>query len=94
VQAATVHQARSFASTLDIVARARIPASVPMIVITAGQPWWPEPRESRAFRASHELLANSVDHGTLIVAQHSGHMIPESEPELVVASVRTLLEKQ
>ncbi len=94
LQAATVHQLRSFASTVDIVAAARIPPTIPVIVITAGKAWWPEPRESRAFRASHELLANSVDNGTLIVAQHSGHMIPESEPGLVIASVRTLLEKQ
>jgi pimeloyl-ACP methyl ester carboxylesterase len=94
LQAATVHQMRSFASTVDIVAGARIPPNIPVIVLTAGQPWWPEARESRAFRASHELLANSVDHGTLIVAQHSSHMIPLLEPALVVSSVRTLLEKQ
>lgn len=94
LQAATVHQMRSFASTVDIVAGARIPPTIPVIVLTAGQPWWPEPRESRAFRASHELLANSVEHGTLIVAQHSSHMIPLLEPDLVISSVRTLLEKQ
>jgi pimeloyl-ACP methyl ester carboxylesterase len=93
VQAATVHQMKSFGTTVDLVAAAPLPSTVPVIVLTAGVPWWPVPRQNRAFRASHELLANSVDDGALIVAQRSGHMIPESRPDLIVTSVQTLLEK-
>jgi pimeloyl-ACP methyl ester carboxylesterase len=93
-QAATVHQMRSFATTVDLVAAAPLPATVPVIVITAGKQWWPVPRQNRAFRASHELLANSVDDGTLIVAEHSAHMVPESEPGLIVTSVQTLMGKR
>ena len=92
-QAATVHQMKSFATTIDLVAAAPLPPSIPVIVLTAGRPWWPVPRQNRAFRASHELLANSVDDGTLIVAERSGHMIPESRPDLIVTSVQTLLQK-
>jgi hypothetical protein len=66
---------------------------VPVIVITAGEQWWSTPRLNRAWRASHELLANSVDDGALIVAEHSAHMIPTSEPDLIVTSVQTLLAK-
>jgi len=92
-QAATVHQMRSFATTVEEVAAAPLPPTIPVIVITAGHQWWPVARQNRAFRASHELLANSVDDGTLIVAENSAHMIPETQPDLIVTSVQTLLAK-
>jgi pimeloyl-ACP methyl ester carboxylesterase len=92
-QAAVVHQMRSLGTTVDLVAAAPLPPTVPVIVLTAGQQWWPVAHQNRAWRASHELLANSVDDGTLIVAEHSAHMISESEPDLIVRSVQTLLEK-
>jgi pimeloyl-ACP methyl ester carboxylesterase len=93
VQAATVHQMRSFGNTVEEVAAAPLPPSIPVIVLTAGHQWWPVQRQNRAFRASHELLANSVDDGLLIVAQQSAHMIPETQPDLIVTCVKALLAK-
>jgi pimeloyl-ACP methyl ester carboxylesterase len=92
-QAATVHQMRSLGTTVEEVGAAPLPPTIPVIVITAGKQWWPVARQNRAFRASHELLANSVDDGTLVVAQHSAHMVPDSQPDLIIMCVQKLLAK-
>jgi len=84
-------ETEAFASSVSIVAESRVPASLPVRVITAGQPWWPTPELNKAWREAHELLANSVPDGELLVAEQRGHMITESEPDIIVTVVRELI---
>ncbi|MFO7697483.1 MAG: alpha/beta hydrolase [Anaerolineae bacterium] len=70
-----------------------IPRHIPVRVITAGVQWWPKPEECRAWREAHAHLADSVDDGRLIVAEHSAHFVSETEPELVIAALKELVAR-
>ncbi|NTV58956.1 MAG: hypothetical protein HGA74_16965, partial [Deltaproteobacteria bacterium] len=49
--------------------------------------WLPDPDEFKAWRESHERLAASIKGALLVRAEKSGHMIPYSEPDLLVSVV-------
>jgi pimeloyl-ACP methyl ester carboxylesterase len=68
-----------------------VPQHIPIRVITAGIPWWPKPEENRAWRESHEHLAASVTDGKLLVAERSTHLVPDEQPEIIVAAVAELV---
>ena len=68
-----------------------VPQHIPIRVITAGIPWWPKPVENRAWRESHAHLAASVKDGKLLVAERSTHMVPNEQPEIIVAIVAELV---
>jgi pimeloyl-ACP methyl ester carboxylesterase len=70
-----------------------VPPHIPTRVITAGIPWWPKPAENRAWRESHEHLAASVQDGKLLVAERSAHLVPDDQPEIIVAAVAELVRK-
>jgi pimeloyl-ACP methyl ester carboxylesterase len=60
------------------------PADLPLTVITAGHN--PEQLEL------HAKLARSSIYGRQIVAEHSGHMIPLDQPDLIVEAVREMVK--
>jgi pimeloyl-ACP methyl ester carboxylesterase len=64
---------------------------VPVRIITAGIPWWPESEENQAWRDSHERLAASVKDGRLLVAERSTHLVPSEQPEIIVAALAELV---
>lgn len=68
-----------------------IPPAIPTRVITAGIPRWPKPEENQAWRLSHAHLAASVKDGKLLVAECSTHLIPDEQPEIIVATVDELV---
>lgn len=63
----------------------------PMVVITAGKPWWGRKEIDRAWRRSHEAIAAAGKHRRLVVAEGSDHSVPEDRPEVIVSSVKELL---
>jgi pimeloyl-ACP methyl ester carboxylesterase len=65
----------------------------PMIVITAGKPWWGKPDIDRAWRVSHEALVARKQQRSLVVAEASDHAVPEEQPDVIVTAVRELLER-
>lgn len=69
-----------------------IPRHIPTRIITAGIPWWPKPEENRAWQESHEHLAASVQDGKLLVADRSTHLVPEDQPEIIIAAVAELVQ--
>jgi pimeloyl-ACP methyl ester carboxylesterase len=69
-----------------------IPRSIPVRVITAGISWWPKPEENRAWRESHIHLAASATNGKLLVAERSAHLIPQDQPEIILAAVEELVQ--
>ena len=68
-----------------------LPRQVPVRAITAGIPWWPKPEENRAWRESHQHLADSVEDGKLLVAERSTHLVPDEQPEIIVSTVAELV---
>lgn len=73
--------------TLTLTYQDPLPTQLPVIVISAETGFF----RPNAFRLTHELLATSVDSGQRLVAEASGHNIAGDRPELVIASIRTLL---
>ena len=66
---------------------------IPMIILTAGKPWWGEPEIDRAWRRSHEVMAGRRPGRDLVVAQGSDHDVPEKRPDLIVNAVKRLLAR-
>lgn len=66
---------------------------IPMIVLTAGEPWWGDEEIDRAWRRSHETMAGRSPRRELVVAQGSDHDMPEERPDLIADAVAWLLEK-
>jgi pimeloyl-ACP methyl ester carboxylesterase len=79
--------------TLITVYRSPLPQQIPLIVVSAGQGFFPQERQVEAFRLTHRLLALSVTDGQVIVAEGSNHMIPAQRPDIVISSVRVVLER-
>lgn len=83
------------AGMTGVVTRMRticVPKTIPVRVITAGIPWWPKPEENRAWRESHVHLAASVTDGKLLVAERSAHLIPQDQPEIILAALEELVQ--
>jgi hypothetical protein len=79
--------------SITSVRSAPLPSSMPVRVITAGRPWWPTEDRRREWRAAHERLAASVADGPIIVADRSGHRVDLQQPELIVETVASLVNR-
>jgi pimeloyl-ACP methyl ester carboxylesterase len=77
---------------VEYVRSLSMPQHIPVRVITAGIPWWPKPEENQAWRESHEHLAASVKDGKLLVAERSTHLVPDEQPEIIVDTVKELVQ--
>jgi len=78
---------RNLAENIAVMRKAVIPEGIPVRVITAGIAFLPKPEELKAWRESHERLTAAIKGATLVVAEKSGHMIPFSQPDLLVSIV-------
>jgi len=72
---------------IAVMRQAAVPEGIPVRVITAGIAFLPKPEEQKAWRASHERLTASIKGAVLVLAEKSGHMIPFSQPDLIVSVV-------
>lgn len=77
----------NLAEKIAVMRKAAFPGGIPVRVITSGIAFLPKPEEQKAWRESHERLTASVKGAMLIVAEKSGHMIPFSQPDLIVSVV-------
>jgi pimeloyl-ACP methyl ester carboxylesterase len=66
---------------------------IPVVVITAGTPWWGKPDIERAWRASHEAMAEAGRDRRLVVAEGARHLIAKERPEAIVEGVVSLLSR-
>ncbi len=66
---------------------------IPMIILTAGEPWWGDEEIDRAWRWSHEVMAGRSPNRELVVARSSDHDVPEERPDLIVSAVKRLLAR-
>lgn len=68
----------------------RWPAHLPVVIVSAATPPFPDPALHVAWRASHETLAQTPG-ATRMIAEHSDHDIAKSEPAVVIAAVQNVL---
>jgi len=80
----------------DLTARAADaePAlSIPIVVITAGEPWWQREDIVAAWRRSHQEIVGAYAGRELVVAEGSNHDVPEARPDLIVDAVVRLSQR-
>jgi len=82
---------RNLAENMIVMRKAVIPEGIPVRVITSGTIWLPKPEERKAWRESHERFTASIKGATLVLAEKSGHMIPFSQPDLIVSVVAEVM---
>jgi pimeloyl-ACP methyl ester carboxylesterase len=82
---------RNLAEKIAVMRKAVIPEGIPVRVITAGIAFLPKPEEQKAWRESHERLTASIKGAVLVLAEKSGHMIPYSQPDLIVSVVSEVI---
>jgi hypothetical protein len=66
---------------------------IPVVVITAGDPWWKKAEIDRAWRASHEAIAQAGPARRLLVAERSDHDVPGKRPDTTVDAVLSLMDR-
>jgi pimeloyl-ACP methyl ester carboxylesterase len=81
----------NLAEKIAVMRQAVVPEGIPVRVITAGIAFLPKPEEQKAWRESHERFTASIKGATLVVAEKSGHMIPFSQPDLIVSVVSEVI---
>jgi pimeloyl-ACP methyl ester carboxylesterase len=59
-------------------------------VIASGRPFLLPEEDGEAWRLAQERMA-SIEGATLIVAEQSGHNIPEQQPDLILEAVRAVM---
>lgn len=89
---AILRMTRCFDALAAAVAPAEAGLEVPIVVVTAGEPWWGEPGIDRAWRESHEAIAAAGGNRRLVVAEGSDHDVPGERPEAVVGAVEAVIE--
>ena len=78
---------------IEIMRKTSIPPDIPVVVITSGRPFLPKTEEQEAWRLSHEQMTASIEGAILVVAEESGHMIPMSQPDLIMEAVTKVLDR-
>lgn len=63
---------------------------IPIVVITAGTPWWGKPDIERAWRASHQAIVAAGPDRRLVVAEGARHLIA-TEGATIVEGVASLI---
>jgi pimeloyl-ACP methyl ester carboxylesterase len=74
-------------ANIAVVRKAAVPEGIPVRVITSGTTWLPNPKDMNAWRESHKQFAASMKGASLVVAEKSGHMIPFSQPDLLISVI-------
>jgi pimeloyl-ACP methyl ester carboxylesterase len=84
------------ASEAQALAAGPLP-NVPLVVLRHGRDLqypsgWPVEAVERAWREAQEDLAKRTPQGKLVVAEESGHFIQQDQPELVISSIREVVQ--
>jgi pimeloyl-ACP methyl ester carboxylesterase len=88
-----VRMKRTFSELTKRTAAIEPELEIPMIVLTAGEPWWRREEIDRAWRRSHHVMAGRSVDRELVVAEGSDHDVPAKRPDLIVAAVKRLLAR-
>lgn len=66
---------------------------IPLIVISAGNPWWPTEEKNKIWRASHESIVAGHPNRSLVVAEGSGHVVMADRPDIVLSAIQDMVVK-
>jgi pimeloyl-ACP methyl ester carboxylesterase len=90
---ALVRMVKTFGSLVNDPTAADRDLKVPIVVISAGEPFWGKtPDIDRAWRASHAAIAQAGSGRRLIVADGSKHDIPAKRPDTIVDAAVSLVQ--
>lgn len=81
-------------ATYEQAQNAKVPAGVPVILLTATQDSGMPAEARRVWAEKHKEWIAKVPGGKQIVAEKSGHFIQAQDPELVIAAIKEVMEKQ
>jgi pimeloyl-ACP methyl ester carboxylesterase len=81
----------SFAEAIEEARAAPLLKSLPVTVIAAEKRWGPTAQFNDAFDASRKSLVAGLPHGSLVVAEGSGHVISAERPDVVLAAVVAMI---
>jgi pimeloyl-ACP methyl ester carboxylesterase len=76
----------------EIMRKTTIPEGIPVRLITSGKAMLPKPEEQAAWRKSHQQIVEKISGAKLIVAEQSGHMIPYSQPKLIIDTIIEIVQ--
>jgi pimeloyl-ACP methyl ester carboxylesterase len=82
-----------FERAIETFRPAAFPSDVPMVVITAGKPWWPTEERNRLFRSSHESIVRGNPNRLLVVAEGSGHRVTADRPDIVLSAITNVVAR-
>jgi pimeloyl-ACP methyl ester carboxylesterase len=88
---AIARMVRTFDELTRDPAASDVGLALPIVVITAGQPWWKKADIDRAWRDSHQAIVHAAPHRRAVVADGSDHDIPEQRPEAIVQAVLSVV---
>ena len=77
---------------MEIMRKTSIPPGIPVMLITSGRQYFTKTEEQEAWRRAHKQMIASIEGATMIVAEDSNHMIPFSQPDLIIESVIKVIE--
>ncbi|HYJ86525.1 MAG TPA: alpha/beta hydrolase [Pyrinomonadaceae bacterium] len=80
-------------ATYEQARAARIPAGIPVTLISAGQDDSMPAETRKVWTEKHKEWIQKVPGGKLIIAEKSGHFVQAQEPVLVVEAIRQALEQ-
>lgn len=78
---------------MEIMKRTAVPEGIPVVIITSGLQTLPEVEEQEAWDKGLNQMAASIAGAVLIKAEESNHMIPWSQPDIVVEAVKGIVGK-
>jgi pimeloyl-ACP methyl ester carboxylesterase len=78
---------RNLAEKVAVMRKAVVPDGVPVRVIASGTAWLPDPEELKAWRGALERFTATIKGAQLVRAEKSGHMIPFSQPDLLLSVI-------
>ena len=68
---------------------------LPLIVISGAKKMWITSNSAHSIHLENQKeLAQLTQHGEHIVAEHSGHLVPFTEPEIVADAVESLAKNR
>ena len=89
---ALVRALDAFPATVARMRAVQLPRSLPVIDIVATPPVRTD-EERNAWRAAHRAFVNESPARSLVIASHSGHMVMNDQPDLIVNAVSKLVSK-
>ena len=82
-----------FERAIEVFRPTTFPADIPIVIITAGKPWWPTEERNKLFRASHEGIVGDNRNRSLVVAEGSGHVVTTDRPDVVLSAITNVISK-